>query len=162
MERRSAVTAATAASLTFLLGAAGLTANAAILGHAPRTGVGLVSPLSGGQDVILGAVRPNHRADDTPSTTTVAAPTVPAVTAAAAETPDPPDPAEVSGHPAAPEPIEWPHEASPTRPAPTVAPTVPPVAAPNPVPTTVTPVADDDQKPEEQDTVDHPGSHDDD
>ena len=46
MERRRAVVAAAAASLTFLLGAAGLTANAAILGSQPGGGVGQISPIA--------------------------------------------------------------------------------------------------------------------
>ena len=45
MERRQAVTAATAASITFLLGAAGLTANATILGAREADGVGTIKPV---------------------------------------------------------------------------------------------------------------------
>lgn len=46
MERRRAVVAAAGASLSFLLGAAGLTANAAILGSHPDGGVGQISPIA--------------------------------------------------------------------------------------------------------------------
>ena len=45
MERRKAVAAAAAASLTFVLGAAGLTANATILGSQKADGIGQISPV---------------------------------------------------------------------------------------------------------------------
>jgi hypothetical protein len=45
MERRRAVTAATAASITFFLAAAGLTANATILGAREADGIGTIRPV---------------------------------------------------------------------------------------------------------------------
>lgn len=58
MQRRKAVSAAAAASLTFLLGAAGMTANALVLGQRPTSGVGQISALTDGRDVGLAAAHP--------------------------------------------------------------------------------------------------------
>ena len=82
MERRQAVTAAAAASVTFLLGAAGLTANAAILGSHPDGGVGRISPIAATVAVPDGA---SGTADISTTTLKPVAPatTVPAVAPAA-------------------------------------------------------------------------------
>ncbi len=152
MDRRQAVTAAAAASLTFLLGAAGLTANATILGSSPSNGVGDITPIA--------AVAPASA--ERPAAGVAASTIAPAAAVAA----DPADPAttvpaeqvtavdgsssgnESSSAEPAPEPSDHPVD--------TVSPTVAP-------PTTVRPedppAKDDDSKPE---PPDHVGATDDD
>ncbi len=68
MERRKAVTAAAAASATFLLGAAGLTANATILGDHGSDGVGTIDP------VVVPLDRPAASTTDVPASTAADAP----------------------------------------------------------------------------------------
>lgn len=85
MERRKAVTAAAAASAIFLLGAAGVTANATILASHDGGGVGKISP------VPTTVTRPEARPGDGPTTmaepSTVLRSTTPATVAAPAPTP---------------------------------------------------------------------------
>lgn len=72
MERRKAVTAAAAASVTFLLGAAGLTANATILGAQKADGVGQISPIP--PTVPSAALAAPEKATTTEVATTIAPP----------------------------------------------------------------------------------------